>query len=223
MWEQINRTYLMVKDAETSGRINDDAASFYSHFKKACHLFIGTTDATMTHGEGWHFARLGRLIERADKTSRILDVKYFMLLPHVDYVGTPYDSLQWTALLKSTSAFEMYRKRFRRITPRQVTAFLILDREFPRAIQYCLTKAEESLHVITDRPSDTFGNRAEQRLGRLGAELDYMDVDEIFTEGLHEYLDGFQAKLNDVGTAIHETFFALDPIATTMTQRMVQS
>ena len=78
----------------------------------ASHLFVGITDATMSHGEGWHFARLGRLLERADKTSRILDVKYFILLPALTDVGTPFDDIQWAAVLKSASAFEMYRKRW---------------------------------------------------------------------------------------------------------------
>ena len=209
MWEQINRSYLMVKDAQSSNRIDDDPAAFFSHFKKACHLFSGITDITMTHGEGWHFGRMGRLIERADKTSRMIDVKYFVLLPRVDYVGSPYDSLQWAALLKSISAFEMYRKRFQQIIPRQVADFLILDRQFPRSMRYCLVKAEESLHAITGSQPSTFGNLVEQRLGRIRADMDYADIQEILDTGLHEYLDEFQTKLNGVGDAIFQTFFDL--------------
>ena len=211
MWEQINRSYLMVKDAQASNRIDEDPAAFFSHFKKACHLFSGITDITMTHGEGWHFGRMGRLIERADKTSRMIDVKYFVLLPRVDYVGSPYDSLQWAALLKSISAFEMYRKRYQQITPRQVAEFLILNREFPRSMRYCVIKAEESLHAITGSPSSTFGNVAEQRIGRLRGEMDYADIKEILDTGLHEYLDEFQAKLNGIGDAVFMTFFAMSP------------
>jgi uncharacterized alpha-E superfamily protein len=171
-------------------------------------------DATMTHGEGWHFGRMGRLLERADKTSRILDVKYFMLLPQVDYVGSPYDSLQWTALLKSASAFEMYRKAYRTITPTQVAGFLILDRYFPRSAHYCVVKAAESLHAITGTPADRYANVAEQRLGRLAAELDFADIGETIAGGLHEYLDNFQTRLNDIGTSIHQTFFACGEQAT---------
>lgn len=99
--------------------------------KSASHLLWGITDATMSHGEGWHFARLGRLLERADKTSRILDVKYFILLPTADEVGTPFDIIQWSDLLKSASALEMYYKRYGRIAPDDVAAFLILDPTFP--------------------------------------------------------------------------------------------
>lgn len=213
MWEQINRSYLMLKEAQASDRLEDDPAAFYSHFKKACHLFMGITDATMTHGEGWHFGRFGRLIERADKTSRVIDVKYFVLLPRADYVGSPYDSLQWAALLKSISAFEMYRKRFHRIAPASVAEFLILDREFPRSMHYCLIKSEESLHAIAGSPAGTYCNTAEQLVGRLCSELDYAGIEQVQQAGLHEYLDGFQASLNDIGLAVHDTFFAAAPVA----------
>ena len=178
----------------------------------ASHRFVGITDVTMSHNEGWHFGRLGCLLERADKTSRILDVKYYLLLPNVHDVGTPVDDIQWSAVLRSASAFEMYRKRFGLLRPDRVADFLMLDREFPRAMHYCLVQAEESLHAISGSPPGTFQNAAEQRLGRLRSELDYAHIDEIITRGLHEFLDAFQAKLNDVGTAIYETFVALLPV-----------
>mgnify|MGYP001615119349 CR=1 FL=1 len=165
------------------------------------------TDATMSHGEGWHFGRLGRLIERADKTSRILDVKYFFLLPSVADVGTSLDNIQWAALLKSASALQMYRKRYGRISPKEVAEFLILDSEFPRAIHYCLIKAEESLHAISGSEIGRFENLAEKRLGRLRPELAYANIEEIMAGGLHEFLDSFQTKLNCVGDGIAETFF----------------
>ena len=89
---------------------------FFEQVKGAGHIFVGITETTMLHDEVWHFARLGRLLERADKTSRILDVKYFILLPAVHEIGTPIDTIQWSALLKSTSALQMYRKHHSRIT-----------------------------------------------------------------------------------------------------------
>jgi uncharacterized alpha-E superfamily protein len=156
---------------------------------------------------------MARLLERADKTSRILDVKYFILLPALTDVGTPFDDIQWAAVLKSASAFEMYRKRFGRLRPDRVADFLILDREFPRAMHYCVVKAEESLHAISGSPLGTFQNLAEQRLGRVRSELDYAQIQEIIHGGLHEFLDAFQTKLNHVGDAIYHTFFALRPVA----------
>ena len=89
------------------------------------------------------------MLERADKTSRILDVKYFILLPKPTDVGTPFDDIQWLALLRSASALEMYRQRHGRISPVNVVKFLVLDREFPRAVLHCLTRANESLHAIS--------------------------------------------------------------------------
>ena len=155
---------------------------------------------------------MGLLLERADKTSRILDVKYFILLPTIRDVGTPLDTIQWAALLKSASALEMYRKSRGRITPSSVVDFLVLDRHFPRSIRFCLLGAEDSLHRITGSDHGTFANPAEQRLGRLRAELDYTQVSDIINQGLHEYLDQFQNKLNLVGEGISETFFAPQPM-----------
>ena len=162
----------------------------------------------MTHGEAWHFGRMGRTLERADKTSRMLDVKYYILLRSAEDVGTPLDDLQWAAVLRSASAFEMYRKRHGRISPRGVVEFLILDREFPRAIQYCLLTARESLHAISGTPLSTFRNRPEKLLGQLCSDLSFVSVDEVIHRGLHEFLDNFQTKVNTVGAGIYETFFA---------------
>jgi uncharacterized alpha-E superfamily protein len=165
----------------------------------------------MSRGEAWHFRRLGRMIERADKTSRILDVKYYLLLPSVDDVGTPLDTHQWAALLKSASALEMYRKKHGPLAPAQVANFLILDRDFPRSMHFCLIRAEQSLVAITGGGPTTIRTAAEQRLGRLRAELDYANIQEIIAKGLHEFIDAFQSKLNGVGAAVRETFFVVQP------------
>src|SRR5712692_7195966 len=156
MWEQINTCYLMINTAAYDRRIMESPDGFFSEVKKASALFDGITDATMLHDEGWHFYRMGRLLERADKTSRLLDVKYFILLPSVTDVGTPMDDIQWAAVLRSTSAFEMYRKRHGRIAPERIVEFLMLDGEFPRAIRYCVSRADRSLHAITGTPIGTF-------------------------------------------------------------------
>jgi uncharacterized alpha-E superfamily protein len=208
MWEELNKFYLTVRSAADGRRVLEPGFEFFEEIKLASHLLYGITDATMSHGEAWHFGRMARLVERADKTSRMLDVKYFLLLPTVTEVGTPLDTIQWSALLKSASALEMYRKRHGRITPTQVADFLMLDREFPRSMHFSLLKAEESLLAITGSPGGTFRSKAEQRLGRLRSELDYAHIDEIIAGGLHEFIDRFQIKLNQVGEAISETFFA---------------
>lgn len=209
MWEQLNQFYLMVREA-APGQPLSALHDFFTEVKLSSHLFAGVMDATLSHNEGWHFGQIGRLLERADKTARILDVKYFILLPSVQDVGTMMDEVQWIALLKSASAFEMYRKRRKhRITPLGVVEFLILDREFPRAMRFCLLQAERSLHQITGTPAGTWSNPAERALGRLRSELDYITAEEVIQTGLHEFLDNLQLQMNEVGEQIFETFFAL--------------
>ncbi len=212
MWEQINQVYLTVREASQSGDL-ESPNEFLHYVKNSNHLFVGITVTTFSQGEAWHFARLGRVLERADKTSRILDVKYFTLLPNVQDVGTPIDDLQWSAVLRSVSGFEMYRKRHHGITPKRVVGFLVLDRQFPRAIMHCLDIATRSLHAISGSPEGTFWNEADKRLGQLRSDLAYSTVDEIISKGLHEFLDTLQVKLNEVGDAIHETFIAIEPPA----------
>jgi uncharacterized alpha-E superfamily protein len=214
MWEQVNLFYLMVKDASQQRHLTlTQLPSFFAEVKTASHLFAGVTDATMSHNEGWHFGRVGRMLERADKTTRILDVKYFILLPSPKDVGTALDELQWIALLKSASGYEMYRKRQRLISPDGIANFLILDREFPRSIAYCLLQAERSMHEISSTTLGSWNNSAERSLGKVRSELDFITIEEIIQQGLHEFLDHIQTQLNCVGASIFETFFALEPVS----------
>ena len=211
MWEQINKFYFFVKESAYSDAATDTPQDFYSKVKMESHLYAGIADATMNRGEDWHFARMGKLIERADKTSRIIDVKYFLLLPKPEDVGTPFDNIQWAALLKSASALDMYRRKFDHISPERVASFLILDRNFPRAILFCIMVAENSLHAITGSPMDSYQNEAERRMGLLHSELVFASIDEIIDIGLHEYLDKFQTRLNRVDDAIKRSFFSMEP------------
>jgi uncharacterized alpha-E superfamily protein len=219
MWECVNRFYLSIKDGASTHAI-ENSYDFFTQVKLSSHLFVGIVDSTMAHSEGWHFGRLGRMLERADKTSRLVDVKYYILLPTLDDVGTPYDDIQWAAVLKSASAFEMYRKARRHgINPIDVVDFLILDRQFPRSIYYSISRAEESLHRISGTPITTVQNDAEKKMGRLRSDLNYTDIKEIMAFGLHEFLDDFQAKLNGVGESVYETFFALRPVQSQQQQQ----
>jgi uncharacterized alpha-E superfamily protein len=217
MWEQVNVFYLMVYDSAATTRVREAPYEFFREIRMASHLFEGLTNATMSHDEGWHFCRMGRLLERADKTSRMVDVKYFLLLPSVADVGTPFDDIQWAAVLRSTSALEMYRRRYQDLSPERIVEFLLLDREFPRSLHYCLIKADESLHAVSGTPIGSFRNPAEQHLGQLRSELAYAQVDNIIGSGLHEFLDAFQTKLNLVGESIFTTFLALQPVGGVVT------
>ena len=129
MWENLNEFYLRVNSAEAGSRT--DPQDVLRSIKRSGHLFTGVTDATMTHNESWHFCQLGCMLERADKTSRILDVKYFLLLPTAADVGTTSDDIQWAAVLRSASAFEMYRKSHGRIAPERVVEFLLFETGVP--------------------------------------------------------------------------------------------
>ncbi|WP_299489490.1 alpha-E domain-containing protein [Acaryochloris sp. IP29b_bin.137] len=213
MWQQVNAFYLLVSNTAEDLALAD-LNQFLEEVRKASHLFAGVMDATITHNEGWHFGQMGRLLERADKTSRILDVKYFILLPSVEDVGTPIDELGWIALLKSTSAYEMYRKRSRRhlITPAEVADFLILDAEFPRSIRFCLIQVERSLHLISGSPIGTWHNPAERSIGRLRSELEYLTVEDIIEGGMHQFLDRLQKQMNQVDQEIFKTFLDLGPV-----------
>jgi uncharacterized alpha-E superfamily protein len=205
LWEQVNDFYLMVQEGAEEETPN--WLEFFARVKMASHTFAGISNAIMSHNEGWHFGRIGKLLERADKTARILDVKYFILLPSVGDVGTSLEELQWASLLKSTSAYEMYRKSQHRIAPDRVAEFLILDREFPRSILFCLLEAEQSLHRITGKSLGTWQSPAERELGRLRSELEFITIDEIIDRGLHEFLDGMQSSLNRATDSISATFF----------------
>lgn len=210
MWEQANKAYLLVRDAASDAAVHDDPHELLSAVKQASHLFVGTTYLTMTHHEGWHFGRVGRLLERADQTSRLVDAKHALLLARADGRGVG-DEIQMAALLRSASALEMYRQRHGQIDQTSAVGFLLLDKQFPRSVRYCLNKAERSLHAITATPAGAAGTLAERRLGRLNADCEYAEIDEILTAGLHDYLDRLQLKLNDVGSAIFDAFFAARP------------
>lgn len=213
MWEQINRMHLYVKQAATEASIFDTPHEFYARLKLGSHLFAGIMEATMTHNEAWHFGRIGRMLERADQTTRLVDVKYFILLPSADHVGLSLDDIQWTAVLRSASALEMYRKQYGAVSPNDIVGFLLLDREFPRAVLHCLNRANTSLRTITGSRAGTFTCLSEQRLGQLRADLSYLHVEEIIANGLHPFLDRTQSRLNGVGDAIFKEFFAPSSVA----------
>ena len=209
VWEQINYLYYLVKSGLEKKRWqNKDPRDFFVEVKKGCQLLYGIFDATISRTDGWHFGKIGQVIERADKTSRVLDVKYHILLPSKEAVGSPLDLMQWAALLKSVSAYDMYRKKYGKLVPISIAQFLILDKDFPRSILRCLMQAEQSLYAITGN-IEGHSNKAEKHLGLLKSQLEYADIDDIFSGGLHEYLDNLQVKLNGVSSSVFETFFSV--------------
>ena len=209
MWEQINRLYLFVRSDSARKTLRSSPYEFFKRIITGSHLFQGVTHATMTHGEGWHFMRIGRLLERADCTSRILDLKYHLLLPSGERVGGTLDTIQWMSVLKSCSALEAYRKIYvGQVAPWKVAEFLITHAGFPRSIRFSVDSLDEALHCISGSDETRYANEAERLSGRLRSDLDYVTIGEIFKVGLHEYLESIQKRLVEIDTATYDTYCA---------------
>jgi len=206
MWETVNSLYLLVKDYATKG-IGNNPSGFCKAIQDGGHTFTGLFYSTMNRGEAWHFARMGMLLERADKTTRILDVKYYVLLPE-SHVGGAFDRMQWGALLKSASGLEMYRKKYRRTEPTNVMEFLLFDQEFPRSVCHCCRYVFESLRAIYG--SEPSSDAAFKTIVPLLSDLKSQTIDNVFQKGMHQYIDELQTQLNVVGQDIHTAFFDLN-------------
>lgn len=203
MWEDLNATWLEVRDMTLERVKRMGVREFFEWVKSRSHQFRGVTHGTMLRDEAFQFIRLGTFVERADSTARILDVKYHILLPSIREVGGAADYYQWGALLRSVSAFQAYKKIYReQIKPRQVAELLILRDDMPRSLHHCMNEVDEILGII--------GNPGEpQRLaGELHAGLHYGRIDDIFAQGLHEYLSSFLARASRLGQEISSHYFS---------------
>ena len=209
IWEQLNTFYHQIQETQLSDL--DDPSRFCEQVKLTSHVIDGMIESTMIHGEQWHFTRLGRFIERADKTSRIVDVQYYLLLPTPEDVNSAIDVIRWSSLLKSATALTTYRQLYGNIVPIQVAEFLILDNAFPRSMHFCVMHAQASLQAIAGTTSGDFRFRSEQLLGRLRSDMDYTCIEDIIETGLHEFIEDFQCRLNEVGESIYRDFFTIPP------------
>lgn len=212
MWESINTFYLNIKGTSAEDFRNmDHMQTYFTDIRKSCQQFHGVVDSSITRNEAWHFGRLGRHIERADKGSRFLDVKYFTLAQDTSASGSTLDLMMWTAVLKSVSAYNMYRQTHRALTPMNIVAFLILDKLFPRSIAYCVRQAELSLYALRGSiPERGHTDQAERALSKMRSDLEFTEVEDVFKMGLHEYLDKFQAYNNEIDNAIFDLYFGLE-------------
>ncbi len=215
MWEEINRTYLWIKSQTLKQIQRQGPYEFFTQVKNASHLFQGITDGTMTHGEDWDFIQVGKYLERADMTTRILDAndEIFIRTPakNTHTAGT----LQWSAILRSCSSHDAYRKFYvAQVEPDKVVEFLILNEFFPRSIRFNAQELNRSLRDISGCGEEHFTNHAEKLAGRLVAELNYSALEDIKTVGMHKYMDELQVKLNAIGEAIYQTYLFFPPINT---------
>ena len=213
MWETINELYLFLKTRTVAAVWADGPYEFFQHIKRHSHLFQGLTDSTYSRNEGWEFIQFGKLIERADKTTRILDVKYHILLPAATDVGGAVDTAQWHAILRSASALDAYRRFYvHEILPWKVADFLIFSDSFPRSLRYCVCQLDEYLHRILGE-STTRPRTAAARAARdLRADLESLTIDDVLERGLHEFLIEAQKSLDRIGDEVVQTtmFFPVD-------------
>jgi uncharacterized alpha-E superfamily protein len=208
MWEQINDLYWNLRDHESFW--NQPPQEQLREIRRGCQLFYGITDATLSRDLSWHFSRLGRMIERADKTTRILDVKYFLLLPSPQEVGGVLDELQWISLLRSAGAYQMFRQsRDPVITPKAVAAFLLLDPVFPRSVRYCLDRIQATLAIVHGRAVPGAPDDLECLSALMQARWSYTRIDELIAGGLHEAIDALQQDLNRMHGLIHDRYFVI--------------
>jgi uncharacterized alpha-E superfamily protein len=207
VWETQNTTWLEVKRMLKAGDFERDPGQFFEWVKFRSHLSRGVTVGTMLIDEALHFMRLGTFLERADNTARLVDVKFHAL--QSDFYGNAnekdqeYDFYHWSAILRSVSGFEVYRKVYRDvIKPERVGELLILRPDMPRSMHASLNGVVTNLELVTsDTSSETL-----RRAGRLRADLKYGRIDEILATGLHAYLTQFLDRVNDLGAHISREF-----------------
>jgi uncharacterized alpha-E superfamily protein len=207
VWETQNTTWLEVKRMLKEGKFEQDPAQFFEWVKFRSHLSRGVTVGTMLMDEALHFMRLGTFLERADNTARLVDVKFHAV--QSDFFGAAsekdqeYDFYHWSAILRSVSGFEVYRKVYRDvIKPERVAELLILRSDMPRSLHASLSEVVSNLSLVASDPASETLRRA----GKLRSELQYGRIDEILATGLHAYLTQFLDRVNDLGAHISREF-----------------
>lgn len=201
MWLEINRIHLFMQSPEAENLWIGQPEALYREVIKFCLLYEGLIEATILHDEGWQFIQVGKYLERADKTSRVLDMLTY---------GREPDRTRLASVLRSCSGFVAFRKEFRgEITLSNVMSFLLFSQSFPRSVRLCLRKLDEVLHAISGLPIGSFANEAERLNGSMLAQMNFSNADSVWEVGLHEYIDDLQGKLNEIGQQVFETYVLL--------------
>ncbi len=216
VWETQNQTWLEFNRMLRRRRFERDPSALFEWVKFRSHLSRGVTVGTMLQDEALHFLRIGTFLERADNTARLLDVKFQRLAG--EFFGTgmnpgsnptqqqevqEVDFYHWSAILRSVSGFEVYRKVYRNvIRPEKVAELLILRPDMPRSLAACMNEVVANLTLVANEQSAETLRRA----GRLRADLQYGRIDEILATGLHAYLTQFLDRVNDLGVGISRDF-----------------
>jgi uncharacterized alpha-E superfamily protein len=223
IWERLNVSYLELQEWSVERVLAESPHHFFERVEGAAHLLHGTIDRTLLVGETKDWMDIGRFLERASQTERLLDVKYNQLLPaqppdpgsslsavqDAYGVGGALDVHGWIAVLKSVSAFEMFRKTRRDgISPASVVDFLLLRPDFAASVRYCVGRVETALRQISGSRRDEPSNAVERGIGRLKADLTYADPNEVIMAGLHGFLAGVQSRLAEIDDAIVDAYLS---------------
>ena len=207
LWETQNQTWLELMRTLRGRDFERDPTHFFEWVKFRSHLSRGVAIGTMLQDEAFHFYRMGTFLERADNTARLLDVKFHAV--ESDFFGAAseldqeYDFYHWSAILRSVSAFEVYRKVYRDvITPERVAELMILRPDMPRSLLASLNEVVSNLQQVGNHQS----RETERRAGKLRAELQYSRIDEILATGLHAFLTQFLDRVNELGARITQDF-----------------
>ena len=218
MWVQLNVFYNRLAALSAPDLGPGRLSALFATIKEACQTHTGITEGTFFRDQGWYFYQLGRYVERADQTTRLLDIKYHLLLPSAHDVGSPTDVSQWNALLRSAAGYHAYRRlHAARTTPARVAGFLLFNQAFPRSVHHCLREAGRLLGDVKSRYALRGGSDAAEELDRLRAVLGTLTIEEILSRGLHEFLDLLQQQLNAVSRDLSVAFFGY-PAAALQTQ-----
>jgi uncharacterized alpha-E superfamily protein len=207
VWETHNQTWLELQQRLAQGDHEKDPPRFFEWVKFRSHLSRGVTVGTMLMDESLHFMRLGTFLERADNTARLLDVKFHALEAEAPYAlnhaAQDHDFYHWSALLRSVSGFEIYRRVYRDvIRPDRVAELLVLRPDMPRSLKASMNEVVTNLSLVANA-----GSKSTERLaGKLHAELKYGDIQDILAGGLHAYLIRFLDQVNALGQSISRDF-----------------
>ena len=210
IWEEVNTLYLLLS---RRSRLRDaEIFDLCSVVKRSIEAIYGRFDNAVLYTEGRDWFRCGIFVERADMTSRILDTKYHILLPSPDEVGGPIDRYQWNAILKSASAWEAFRKlRVGEISGPRVIEMLVFREDFPRSLLFCIKALARHFGNATQQTPPAQRIHAERAIVLLELDLRALDIATIFDTGLHEFFDGFQARLASIDEALHQFVFRARP------------
>ncbi|MGE3693418.1 MAG: alpha-E domain-containing protein [Novosphingobium sp.] len=201
VWEATNESWMIIKDMLARPVSERNLGEALSTIRQQSTLVRGAMEGTMMRNEVFNFARLGTYIERADNTARILDVKYYVLLPSIAWVGSSLDNVQWEAILRSVAGIRAYRwLNAGKMEARGIAEFLILDGRFPRSLEYCHNKLESNLASLARAYGS--GGSAHDALREARGRIHAATIDEIVERGLHEFISDFIAENTEIADAI---------------------